>query len=138
MPITIGTTEDENKGSLEHLLQTEESREGRDRLREGISQTMLQVTECKRDLLRSPSGIGRGQNLALRGSHEKRSLIKLRTAQRNNVNPSATANVGMGLQTRPKRTDLKVRPYSLETREMPRQWVERVQLILLCFSCMYN
>jgi hypothetical protein len=90
---------------------------------------MLQVTECKRDLLRSPSGIGRGQNLALRGSHEKRSLIKLRTAQRNNVNPSATANVGMGLQTRPKRTDLNVRPYSLETREMPRQWVERVDTV---------
>ena len=41
------------------------------------------------------------RRLALHGSHEKRSLIKLRTAKRNNVNPSATANVGMGLQTRP-------------------------------------
>jgi len=81
---------------------------------EAISHTVPQVTQRKRDLLRSPGGIGRGQSLALHGSHEKRSLIKLRTAKRNNVNPSATANVGMGLQTHPKRTDLKVRPYDLE------------------------
>jgi hypothetical protein len=52
--------------------------------------------------------------------------------------PNDKENVRMGLQTRPKRPDLKVRPYSLETEERPRQWVELVQLILLCFSYMYN
>jgi hypothetical protein len=39
------------------------------------------------------------------------------------------ANVGTGLQTCPKRTDLKVYPYDLERKVMCHQCTERVQVV---------